>query len=240
MTAETNKNAISASVGKNGMNKSSDVIIIQKLLKSRKYNPGPIDGICGKLTIDSIKKFQSMFMAKPDGIIDPNGRTWKKLMSLNSFEAKLSLKEWEGDSSQWPLDKKLSSLHADLRLKVEAILDALRKRDFMPKIFYGWRSLEAQLEIYNKGNSKLKDFSLHNALKPNGTPQSYAADIIDQRYAWTSLAEKNGFWTALGEEAKKQQLYWGGDWKNPYDPAHVQLVPPTKAELRRIKKESGY
>jgi hypothetical protein len=40
----------------------------------------------------------------------------------------------------------------------------------------------------------------------------------------------------VGEEAKKQNLYWGGDWKKP-DWAHVQLVP--NSQLKRLKKEAG-
>ena len=43
----------------------------------------------------------------------------------------------------------------------------------------------------------------------------------------------NGFWTALGEEAKAQSLYWGGDWKDFKDVAHVQLVP--NSDLHRVK-----
>jgi hypothetical protein len=53
--------------------------------------------------------------------------------------------------------------------------------------------------------------------------------------AWGASA---AFWKALGEEAKKQNLYWGGDWKTDYDPGHVQLLG--NSELDRIKRENGY
>lgn len=80
-------------------------------------------------------------------------------------------------------------------------------------------------------------FSFHNAQQPNGTPNSYAADIIDSRYAWSKQAETSGFWKALGEEAKKQSLYWGRDWASFRDWAHVQLAP--NSQLSKIKQESG-
>jgi peptidoglycan L-alanyl-D-glutamate endopeptidase CwlK len=146
------------------------------------------------------------------------------------------LNQWSGDSSQWTQDKKIASMNPLLRPKVLAVLAALGKRGFKPKVFYGWRSVVVQLKLYAEGNTTVK-FSFHNAQKPDGTPNSYAADIIDERYAWTAQAESSGFWKALGEEARKQGLYWGGDWTSFRDWAHVQLVP--NSQLARVKQESG-
>jgi hypothetical protein len=144
--------------------------------------------------------------------------------------------EWTGDSSKWPESKKLKSLNATLKPKVERVLAALKKRGFRPKVFFGWRSVAVQLELYKKGNTTVT-FSFHNAQKRDGTPNSYAADIIDSRWAWSAAAETHGFWKALGEEAKKEDLYWGGDWKSFKDWAHVQLYP--NSHLGAVKKESG-
>jgi peptidoglycan L-alanyl-D-glutamate endopeptidase CwlK len=144
--------------------------------------------------------------------------------------------DWSGDSSKWSQDKKIQSMHPDLRPKVQAVVAALQKRGFQAKIFFAWRSVAVQLEIFKKGHTKVK-FSFHNAQKKDGTPNAYAADIIDGRYAWSAKAEKEGFWKALGEEAHAQGLYWGGDWKTFRDWAHVQLVE--NSQLGRVKKESG-
>jgi hypothetical protein len=143
--------------------------------------------------------------------------------------------EWAGDSSKWTQEKKLLSMHPELRPLVKEVVEGLTKRGFQPIIFFGWRSVAVQLEIYKKHHTKVK-FSFHNVQKKNGTPDAYAADIIDKRWAWSNEAKKHGYWTALGEEAKKQKLYWGGDWKKP-DWAHVQLVP--NSQLKHYKAESG-
>jgi hypothetical protein len=143
---------------------------------------------------------------------------------------------WVGDSSKWSLEKKLLSLHPDLRPKVVAVLEALTQRGFQPKVFFAWRSVAVQLEIFEKGNTKVK-FSFHNAQKRDGTPNAYAVDIVDSRWGWGAKAATEGFWTALGEEAKVQGLYWGGDWKTFRDWAHVQLTENWK--LKQVKKESG-
>jgi hypothetical protein len=145
--------------------------------------------------------------------------------------------QWSGDSSKWPQEKKLLSLHPKLRPLVKGVVEGMTKRGFEPKIFYGWRSVAVQQSILKKGHSHVT-FSFHNIQKKDGTPDAYAADIVDRRWAWNKEAAKHGYWSALGEEAKKQGLYWGGDWTIPRpDWAHVQLVP--NAQLKRFKRESG-
>lgn len=228
--------ALLSSVGERGKNLREDVLIVQRLLKSKGYDPGPVDGICGPRTIAGIRKFQTTFLSQPDGLIEPNRTTWIRLSNTRSMPANPSLLQWSGDSAQWPEEKKLQSIHPNLRPKVQAVLEALRKRGFQPKIFFGWRSVAVQLEIYSRGDSKVK-FSFHNAQKPDGTPNSYAADIIDSRYGWSTQAQTSGFWKALGEHAKAQGLYWGGDWSSFKDWAHVQLV--SNSQLAQIKRESG-
>ena len=118
------------------------------------------------------------------------------------------------------------------------------KRNFQPIIFFGWRSVASQLEILKKHHTNVK-FSFHNVTKKNGTPDAYAADIVDKRWCWKDEAATNGYWKALGEEATKQNLYWGGVWKKRVhhklvpapDWAHVQLVPNNR--LQHLKEESG-
>lgn len=227
---------IQSSVGEGGVNSRDDVLLVQGLLNGKGVNAGSEDGICGPKTIAAIREFQSAFMTSPDGLIEPGHRTWAKLSAAEAAAAVSGQSQWGGDSSQWTQDKKLQSLNPSLRPKVEAVLAALENRSYKPKIFYGWRSVAVQQELYNQGNSKIK-FSFHNAQKPDGTPYSYAADIIDSRYGWSDQAESSGFWQALGEEAKKQGLFWGGDWSSFRDWAHVQLV--SNSELAQVKRDSG-
>lgn len=226
---------ILGSVGERGTNSTNDVSLVQSLLKSKGFDPGRVDGICGSKTIGAIRKFQSSFLSHPDGLIEPGRLSWHKLISPSSPRLPV-LAQWSGDSAKWSQDKKLASLNPLLRPKVQAVLNALVKRGFKPKIFYGWRSVAVQLQLYREGNSKVK-FSFHNAQKPDGTPNSYAADIVDERYGWEAQAQSSGFWKALGHEAKAQGLYWGGDWSGFRDWAHVQLLP--NSDLARVKQESG-
>lgn len=224
---------ITSSVGKDGINKKPDVKKIQAALNIVYPSLAlAIDGICGPKTIRRIEKFQRRFMQKPDGRIDPGGRTLKR---LNSATPDMH-DEWSGDSSKWSQDKKLSSLDYRMRPKVERVLEALKNEGFQPKIVYAWRSVAKQLELVEAGHSRVR-FSFHNAQKKNGSPNAYATDIIDKRWAWSKAARQNGFWEALGKSAKNEGLYWGGDWISFKDWAHIQFYPNNM--LVEVKKESG-
>lgn len=79
---------ISGSVGRGGDNQPVDVTLIQKLLNS--YNipdqdiPLKVDGIAGEKTYKRIETFQKtiLLMAHPDGRVDPEGKTFKKLAGM--------------------------------------------------------------------------------------------------------------------------------------------------------------
>ncbi len=127
---------IRASVGKGGHNFHEDVVLVQSLLKSKGYDLGRVDGICGDRTIGAILNFQAKIMAHPDGLIEPGRTTWRKLESTNSVghlpSAKIplmngtptvaNLSTWSGDSSKWSQDKKIQSMNPLLRPKVQAVL----------------------------------------------------------------------------------------------------------------------
>lgn len=72
--------AISQSVGHRGVNRPDDVRLVQALLLSRGFaRVGDADGICGPNTLAAITEFQSGFMRRPDGRIDPAGSSWRYL-----------------------------------------------------------------------------------------------------------------------------------------------------------------
>lgn len=73
---------LSASVGVRGRNRVGDVQLIQSLLAGHGFDPGPIDGLIGRKTLSAIRAFQRRFMRRPDGRIDPGGRSYRELLGL--------------------------------------------------------------------------------------------------------------------------------------------------------------
>jgi murein DD-endopeptidase MepM/ murein hydrolase activator NlpD len=87
---------ISGSVGRwdrGADNAEEDVEVVQDMLrhawmilKDPRLDPGAIDGSIGhdpatSRTVQAIEAFQSRLTAKPDGVIDVGGRTWRELAS---------------------------------------------------------------------------------------------------------------------------------------------------------------
>src|ERR1035437_1813708 len=143
---------------------------------------------------------------------------------------------WSGDSSQWSQEKKLQSLQPDFRGKIRMVLALLQAQGYQPRIVFGWRSVAVQQRLLAEGKSTVS-FSFHNAQTPDGTPNSYAVDIIDSRWAWADAAEENGFWEALDKAGKVLHLEWGGDWTGFRDVAHLQ--GRRNDELVVVKRECG-
>jgi hypothetical protein len=77
---------IEGSVGQNGDNLEKDVRVVQQLLNRQDLGPlGRIneDGRIGPATIEAIRHFQTRYLGinSPDGRVDPDGRTFRKLSS---------------------------------------------------------------------------------------------------------------------------------------------------------------
>ncbi len=73
---------LAGSVGSRGRNLEADVRLVQTLLRDQGVDPGPIDGQIGRKTIAAIREFQRGFMRRPDGRVDPDGRTFRELLGL--------------------------------------------------------------------------------------------------------------------------------------------------------------
>ena len=235
--------ALRGSAGLGGTNQRDDVFAVQSLLREAGLDPGPVDGICGPRTIAAIQRYQGRFLPDAGGLVDPDGSTWRKLTGVPPgtddqppHAPDFVKPEWSGACEKWSQAMKLLSMDPDLRTRVQAAMAELRNLGFRPRIFFGWRSAAAQRELFQAGKTGVL-FSFHNAQRPDGTPNAYAADIIDERWGWDEAAEEHGFWEALGKAARTHGLIWGGDWKSPHDPAHVQNRQ--NYELAAVRKESG-
>lgn len=76
------RRSLGGSVGRGGTNAPTDVASVQDLLADAGVDPGPVDGVAGPRTIAAIEAFQRRFLARPDGRIDVDGRSWNELLGL--------------------------------------------------------------------------------------------------------------------------------------------------------------
>lgn len=80
--------SITAPVGRGSVNRNSDVMVVQQLLNYQAYdlavNPIRLDGQPSSELFEAIETFQDKVchMRRPDGVIEPGKRTFKKLSRI--------------------------------------------------------------------------------------------------------------------------------------------------------------
>jgi hypothetical protein len=111
--------------------------------------------------------------------------------------------------------------------KVQLLLAALRARGYSPVVVDGWRS--AAEAHANAASGAGIDKSMHT--------WGCAADIAERTTSWSDPK----FFDALGLEAEKLGLVWGGRWKRGLrgpDRPHVQGVSVAlQARVRALRPD---
>lgn len=79
MTNLTTAERIHAPVGAGATNTPADVRVVQNLLNRATNSALAVDGDCGPRTREAITAFQAGFLRQPDGRIDPDGPTMRRL-----------------------------------------------------------------------------------------------------------------------------------------------------------------
>lgn len=203
---------------------------------------------------ESMEAFQSA-MAAPDctSINDLFDSEEDEGLTLSDYE------NLEGVESTGPADSRdLNTLDSNFKEKIETLITALEARGFQTTVFTAFRSIETQLDKYNKKLSKVK-YGYHNFVTSGGAAASQAVDLALKGVGWggdansDSHKQATAYFKALGEEANKLGLTWGGDWSQSekiwadegigWDPAHVELtVSPgqTIAQAQASATTAGY
>ncbi|MBO9621355.1 MAG: peptidoglycan-binding protein [Sphingomonas sp.] len=125
--------AITASVGRGGVNVRADVRQVQELLNAWLAATGqatiPTDGGAGPRTVAAIEAYQARVLgaARPDGRIDPDGRSWRALAAGEGATPPLSGADWwHANQARFPNSASLADLVQPFRGRATAFVEALR------------------------------------------------------------------------------------------------------------------
>jgi hypothetical protein len=125
---------LTAPVGKGQANLAVDVREVQRLLDAYHVDRGRgrmvrIDGRFGALTAAAIDQFQrdAVGLQKPDGVIDPGGRTWRRLALQ---DAKSGLGQAGVDAAPDP--------HAELIYLAKTLYGEAAGQSYESKLAVGW------------------------------------------------------------------------------------------------------
>jgi hypothetical protein len=182
--------SIGASVGKGGVNRKEDVTIVQELLAPHAAALGrpplDVDGAYGDNPFQAIRLYQERVVgggagARPDGKVDPGGRTWQALSSgttvtpaqpASAGSASLSgVAWWDANQARFPNSSAIADLSPAFRPKLEAFVKALRDAGASVSITAGNRDATRAYLMHYCWNVA------NGTVKPSAVPPRAGCDI---------------------------------------------------------------
>jgi hypothetical protein len=130
-----------------------------------------------------------------------------------------------GASVRAGVDRDPSKLVPAFARRIERVFSRMRARGFQPFLWEGYRTPARAAELERRGTG-ISD-SLH--------AYGIAVDVVDGKQwdagkdPWSAAP---GFWAALGEEAEREGLTWGGRFSK-VDHTHIQGVPVSQQSAAR-------
>lgn len=119
----------------------------------------------------------------------------------------------------------ISLLLPSFRRRVEKLLERMRARGFTPVLRDGYRTPKQAAANARRGTGIRQSMHCYGA----------AADIICGHHGWNHPE----FFRALGQEAERLGLIWGGRWRSRDFP-HVQAVRVRDQNALRALPESQW
>lgn len=193
------------------------VKLLQGKLTGLGYDTKGIDGFFGKNTEKALKAYQKGEGLPVTGVADEGllARLGIKPAGGNFFTEVIK-KDDRYLSTKCIND--INLLEPVMRAKVLKIIDEAKALGLKLKVYETYRSQKRQTQLYNEGHSSLKKVGVHH--------YGLACDLVRD---WPG-DPWDGDFTILGQRAQKHHLVWGGLWKTPFDPYHIQRIEVSDQE----------
>lgn len=170
-------------------------------------------------------KFAGLYKGKLDGLTGPLTREaaaqWRE--SHQQLQTLYGRLDKRSEDNLWTLQPLAA-------LKIRQMMTALRGLGDW-RLICGIRTYAEQDKLYTKRpkvtNAKGGQ-SMHNF--------GVAGDVclfVDGKDIWTPSEGPTSIYKPVAALAHKLGLVWGGDWRSPYDPGHVQLGSISTSALHR-------
>jgi peptidoglycan LD-endopeptidase CwlK len=133
-------------------------------------------------------------------------------------------------------EKRLSKVHPELARRVREIITALAAHGKTVEVVQGLRTFAEQDALYEQGRSKPGQIVTNARGGQSNHNYGFAVDLcpfVGGKPQWND----NSTFVAIGAEAVKRGLEWGGNWKKFIDKPHVQLLGLTVAECQALYRK---
>ena len=128
-------------------------------------------------------------------------------------------------------ENRLTSLYPEFARRVRLLVQSLAKQGFQLEVTQGLRTVEEQNALYAQGRNgdkrpQVTDARGGRSYHNFGLAVDFAL-VVNGKLGWP---EPHPVWKAIGREAARVGLEWGGTWRKP-DLPHVQMKPVPPVSL---------
>lgn len=135
-------------------------------------------------------------------------------------------------------EKRLEKVHPELNKRIRDLIEAFAQRGIQIEVVQGLRTIAEQNSLYAQGRSKPGPVVTNARGGQSNHNYGLAVDLcpfVNGKPDFTT----NATYVAIGAEAVKRGLEWGGNWKKLIDKPHVQLPGMSIADCSRLYKKGG-
>lgn len=137
-------------------------------------------------------------------------------------------------------ENRLKKIHPELASRVRTLIEHLAANGMQVEVVQGMRTFAEQDALYAQGRTKKGQVVTKAKGGQSNHNYGLAVDLCpftpDGQPNWNA---PNSMWMAIGSEAEKLGLEWGGGWKKFIDKPHVQLSGLTIKQCLALHQKGG-
>jgi peptidoglycan L-alanyl-D-glutamate endopeptidase CwlK len=136
-------------------------------------------------------------------------------------------------------ENRLKKVHPELARRVRMVIDNLAKAGMQVEVVQGLRTVAEQDALFAQGRSKPGKVVTNARGGQSNHNYGIAVDVVPFADGKPNWDAPNSIWIAIGGEAEKVGLEWGGNWKKFLDRPHIQLPGLTIKQCFALFKKGG-
>jgi D-alanyl-D-alanine carboxypeptidase/Putative peptidoglycan binding domain len=136
-------------------------------------------------------------------------------------------------------ESRLNKVHPELARRVRMLIDTFAQTGVQIEVVQGLRTFAEQDALFAQGRSRPGQVVTRARGGQSNHNYGLAIDVVPYANGKPNWNAPNSIWSAIGAEAEKLGLEWGGDWKRFIDRPHVQLPGLTIKQCFVLFKKGG-
>lgn len=136
-------------------------------------------------------------------------------------------------------ENRLKKVHPELARRVRMVIENLAKAGMQVEVVQGLRTIAEQDALFAQGRSKPGRVVTNARGGQSNHNYGLAVDVVPFANSKPNWNAPNSIWIAIGGEAEKLGLEWGGNWKKFLDRPHIQLPGLTIKQCFALFKKGG-